>query len=199
MKILLIGLLIILFLALIWFLYRTLYVSRKTRKKAAQKLRAFEGLLRQLAANEEITDEQVLPLAMNPATRQALHGILEGFGRRDLFPKTYYTLEKSAESFLVNWLEFPTELNAAPDKIELFTSIHLRENGETVEYFVFKYKKECPPPGLSDDWMLGVAGPFGPDSNPYDIPLRVFSRFNEVGTVSALDEARWVHEHIHRK
>lgn len=196
MQLLLIGLVLI---ALIWLLYRTLFVKRKSREKAEQKLKAFDGLLRKLRKNEAIEQSDVMSLAKNPSTRHALFGILQGFDRTDLFPPAYFTLEKSAESFVVNWLEFPTELNAPPDQIELFTDITLNDGNETYEYMVFKYKKSPPPKSFPNEWVLAVAGPFGPESRPYELPLRVFSRFNEVGTVSAMDEVRWVHEHINRK
>jgi hypothetical protein len=169
------------------------------KKKSRSKITCFQGTTLKLTSGTIIHENDVLPLAAAPSTRQALFGILEGFNRTDIFPRAYHSLEKSAESFLVNWLEFPTELNAAPDKIELFTSVTLQEEQETFEYLVFKYKKAPPPPGLSDHWMLGVVGPFDAESKPYEIPLRVFSRFNEIGAVSAMDEVRWVHSHIKRK
>lgn len=196
MKIFLITLV---FLIVVWFLYRNLYVKRKSRQKAAHKLRAFEHLLGKLTKHDTIKESDVLPLANNASTRHALFGILNEFGRTDIFPKSYFTLQKSAESFLVNWLEFPTELSVPPDAIEFFTAVTLEEAGESIEYFVFKYRKAPPQKGFSEDWMLGVAGPFGPESKPYDIPERVFSRFNGLGTVSPLEEVRWVHEHINRK
>jgi hypothetical protein len=196
MKILLIVLIL---LAVAWLLYRTLYVKRKTKKKASEKLQTFASLLHRLSANEVVREQEIMSLAGNPSTRHALYGILKEFNRTDIFPDSYFTLEKSAESFLVNWLEFPTELNAAPDEIKFFTAVTLEELGETFDYLVFKYRKAPPPKGISSEWMLGVTGPFGPDSKPYDVPLRVYSRFNELGTVSALEEARWVHQHISRK
>jgi len=199
MKILLVVLVILVLLAFFWFLYRTFYVKQKSRKRAEQKLKIFAGLLHKLRTDENISSDELVFLAENPATRHPLFGILKGFGRTELFPENYHTLEKSAESFLVNWLEFPTELNAPPDRIELFTTITVEEDQEILEYFVFKYKKESPPYGLTDAWMLGVAGPFKPDSKPYEIPLRVFSRFNELGTVTAAEEVRWVHDHINRR
>lgn len=199
MKMLIILLAAIITIAIIWLLYRVLYVRRNSRKKAEEKLNVFKGLLRKLTGRQEMADEDLLALAENPSTRQALFGILEGFKRIDLFPGEYYTLQKSAESFLVNWLEFPTELNAPPDEVEFFTTVNLEVDEGTIEYLVFRYKKSPPPKGLSDHWMWGVVGPFGPESKPYEIPLRVFSRFNEVGAVSAMEEARWVHEHINRK
>ncbi|MEX2235791.1 MAG: hypothetical protein WD824_26775 [Cyclobacteriaceae bacterium] len=174
-------------------------MKRKSGKLAAQKLKSFEGLIRKLSAKEPIGEEDIRSLAVNASTRHALFGILDGFGRKELFPGEYFTLEKSAESFLVNWLEFPTELNATPDTIELFTKITLQENDHAIEYFVFKYKKTPPPSGLPNGWMLGVTGPFGSDSKPYDIPEKVFSRFNELGSISTTDEVRWVHANINRK
>jgi hypothetical protein len=199
MNILLSSVVSVIIIACVWLFYRIFYVKRKTRKLAAQKLKTFEGLIRKLSTKESINEEDTNGLAENPSTRHALFGILEGFGRRELFPQQYFTLEKSAESFLVNWLEFPTELNGSPDIIELFTKITLQEDHHSIEYFVFKYKKNPPPSGLPKGWMLGVTGPFGPDSKPYDIPKKVFSRFNELGTVSVAEEVRWVHENINRK
>jgi hypothetical protein len=199
MKILLLCFVSLIFIAFAWFLYREFYVKRKSRKLAERKLKIFEDLMLKLGTKENINEKEVTALAENPSTRHALFGILEGFGRSDLFPRDYLTLEKSAESFLVSWLEFPTELNAPPDKIELLTKITLHEDHEAMEYFVFKYMKLRPPSGLPDGWMIGVTGPFGSESKPYDIPLRVFSRFNVLGNISAMEEVRWVHQHISRK
>jgi hypothetical protein len=199
MKTLIILLSAFLFVAIVWLLYRIFFVRRNSRKKTEEKLNVFQDLLHKLASAAIIDGKDVISLAANPSTRQALFGILEAFNRTDLFPRAYYSVERSAESFLVNWLEFPTELNAQPDEIQFFTSVTLHEEQETFEYLVFKYRKAPPPKGLSDHWMWGVAGPFGPESKPYEIPLRVFSRFNEIGTVSAMEEVRWVHEHINRK
>jgi hypothetical protein len=44
--------------------------------------------------------------------------------------------------------------------------------------------------------MIGVCGPYGKESLPYDIPKRVFSRFYVLGTVSPESEVLWVHNHI---
>ena len=198
MKVLIIFLAIIFLIAAVWLVYRMFYVRRNSRKKARQKLSVFNELLHKLRTHQRINKTELLPLAANPSTRHALFGILQGFNRLDLFPLEYCTLEKSAESFVVSWLEFPTELNAPPDEIEFFTSATLQEGEKSFEYFVFIYKKAPPPKGLSADWMWAVAGPFGAESKPYQMPRRVFSRFTEIGTVSATEEARWVHEHINR-
>lgn len=181
-------------------LYQTYFIRRKARKRAEQKLKIFEGLIRKLSFQEKITEGELFNLAQNPSTRNILFGILEAYNKTDLFPQEYFTAEKGAESFLVNWLEFPTELNSSPDEIELFTKIILEEERKELEYFVFKYRNlPSPEASQAEVWMLGVSGPYEIHSHPFDIPLRVFSRFKELGTVPALEEARWVHEHISRK
>ena len=79
MKMLIILLAAIITIAIIWLLYRVLYVRRNSRKKAEEKLNVFKGLLRKLTGRQEMADEDLLALAENPSTRQALFGILEGF------------------------------------------------------------------------------------------------------------------------
>ena len=107
----------------------------------------------------------------------------------------YLTHEKGAESALVNWLEFPTELGIPPSEIELLEKISFDE--DALDYYVFKYRTQ--PPHWAAKWMMGVSGPYSKESMPYDVPLRVFSRFSEVGTVHPNHEVQWVHENINGK
>jgi hypothetical protein len=45
--------------------------------------------------------------------------------------------------------------------------------------------------------MLGVAGPYFDDSQPYDFPGATFARVDsKFGVISAEEEAKWVHENI---
>jgi len=44
--------------------------------------------------------------------------------------------------------------------------------------------------------MIGVSGPYTALSQPYDAPLRVFSRFSKLGSVTSEQEVKWVHENI---
>ena len=199
MQSIIIGLTCAIVLVFLLLIYRALYVSRQSTIRINNKLKLFQPLIGKLSKKEKIESADLTRLAGNPSTRHALFGILEGYGQADMFPSEYYTIEKAAESFLVTWLEFPTELNATAEKIELVTSITIVEPTETVDYLVFKYKKFSNPEKSEEAWMLGVAGPYTSASRPYDVPLRIFSRFNAAGTVSPLDEVRWVHENIGRK
>lgn len=79
-----------------------------------------------LASGLEISSEEVLTMVKSPSLRHAVFRILEVYNRKELFPADYFTHEKGAEGFLVNWLEFPTELGNAPDEIELFTIVTLK-------------------------------------------------------------------------
>ena len=199
MQSIIIGLTLTVALGFLFLVYRAFYVSRQSNITINRKLRLFQPLIAKLSKNERIGSDDLTWLAENPSTRQALFGILEGYGRADMFPSEYYTIEKGAESSLVNWLEFPTELNATPDKMEFITSITIVEPTGALDYFVFKYKALLNLGKNEADWMLGVAGPYTSASRPYDLPVRVFSRFKAAGSISPLEEVRWVHENIARK
>lgn len=197
MKTILIGTLMLVLLPIAILLYNDYFVKRKFRKLALQKYKVVEPLMQKLAAKEVVTEVEVLLMAKNPSLRHAVFRTLEAYDRKDLFPASYFTHEKGAESFLVNWLEFPTELGNAPDEIELFTKVTLMESG-ILDYYVFQYRTRRPPWAAQYNWMMGVSGPYRDDSMPYDVPQRVFSRFNTVDSISAETEVQWVHENIGR-
>jgi hypothetical protein len=196
MQLIIIGLTLIIVLTFLFVAYHAFYVNHRSQMRIENKLKTFKPLIDKLFKKENIEEGDVISLAKNPSTRHVLFGILEEYGRTELFPHEYYTTEKGAESFLVNWLEFPTELNATPEKIEFVTTITVIEPANPVDYFVFKYTKLLQSVKTDEVWMLGVAGPYTPTSKPYDIPLRVFSRFNVAGTVNPLEEVTWVHQNI---
>lgn len=197
MKTLLISALILVVLAAGIMMYRDHYVKRKFRKMAEQKYEVVAPLIKKLASNETVTEDEILIMAKNPAIRHGVFRALELYSRSSLFPAMYFTREKGAEGFLVNWLEFPTELGNAPDEVEFLTTVTLQD-GEELDYYVFKFKTKIPHWVGQQTWMIGVSGPYGKDSLPYDVPLRVFSRFNTVGSISPEQEVQWVHNNINQ-
>ena len=192
MKIIIAG---ILFLILFFggFMLYNYYVKRKSKKLAALKLKVVEPLVRKLALREDINQEEIVAIVKNPSFCYIVFWILQANHRTDLFPAEYFTQEKGAESFLVNWLEFPTELGAPPEEVELLTKVTV-ESDQSLDYYVFKFRVVT----AKGDWMLGVAGPYSKETMPFEVPKRVFSRFNVVGTVSPASEVAWVHENINR-
>jgi hypothetical protein len=197
MKLIIIGVVVLFLIVIGILLYKDYYVNRKLRKLMARKYKLFEPLIQKLSSTQVVTEDDILPLAKDPALRVAVLRMLEGYGRKDLFPAAYVTHEKGAESFLVNWLEFPTELGIAPHEITLLTKVTVEEN-EALDYYVFQYRTMPPHWAAQYGWMIGVSGPYTTTSNPYDIPFRVYSRFNTSDSISAEDEVRWVHAHVGR-
>ncbi|HLZ17359.1 MAG TPA: hypothetical protein VKQ08_09980 [Cyclobacteriaceae bacterium] len=193
MKVILIGALSLLLLWELILLSRDIYIRRKFRKLTLDKYKLVAPLVLRLAANEEIPGEDLLQVARDPALRCGLFKMLEAYDKAELFPALYLTLEKGAEGYLVNWLEFPTELGNAPDEIEILALI---THESDFEYYAFKYRSQLPRWARQRDWMIGISGPYQKNSRPYDVPVRVFSRFNPVGSISPEMEVEWVHRNI---
>jgi hypothetical protein len=183
-------------LAVVILIARDYYVNRKLKKILEDKLNVVKPLLKKIQSLENVTSEEVMEMSKNASLRYTVYKILEASNKTHLFPREYYTIEKAAESVLVTWLEFPTELGTAPDQIQFETTITLTEP-EVADYYVFKFKVNRPQWPIRD-WMIGVCGPYQKDASPYEIPDRIFSRFNPVGSISFYDEVKWVHENVNQ-
>lgn len=178
----------------LWLLYNYYYVRRKSYKLADRKYDILKPVMQKIALNKPVKGTEIIALVQDVSLRYLVYLMLREHNREDLFPSEYYTCEKGAESFLANWLEFPTELGAVPDEIELEKSISIDE----LTYYVFKYRTKTPHWAAGNNWMLGVSGPYAAETLPYDIPRRVFSRFNTLESTSPEKEAQWVHKHVHK-
>jgi hypothetical protein len=197
MKSFLIGLLVVALAIGGTFFYRDYYLKRKFRKLSEQKYKTIAPLMIKVTAQVEVAESEFLKAAGDPSLRHALFSALSACQRGDLFPTAYLTIEKGAESSLVNWLEFPTELGAAPDEIEFIEMITVQDDGD-LHYYVFRYRMVTPHWAKKFGWMIGVAGPYKKDSLPYDIPRRVFSRFNIAESTPIVGEVEWVHANVNR-
>lgn len=192
MKILLICVLVILIIPAMLILWNY-YVRLRQHHLIRGKYRAIKALLEKLEAGDAISEQETMSIAQNPSLRLALFHTLKIFQREDLFPPIFYSEEKAAESYLVNWLEFPTELGRAPDEILLLKIVTL-ELQVPLHYYVFKFRTATPLWAKKLDWMLGVCGPYDSNSMPFDRPEKIFSRFNPADTSSPEAEVSWVHK-----
>lgn len=197
MKTILLSALVIILLAGVLLFYRDSYVKRKIRKLAAFRYQAVSPLIQKLDSKEGITSMEVLKMVKDPSLRHGVFRVLETYNRLDLFPAEFFTHERGAEGFLVNWLEYPTELGRPPDEIQFLTKVTITEN-ELLDYYVFQYKTLLPHWVGQHQWMMGVCGPYYEGSKPYDVPLRVYSRFNTIESILPEQEVTWVHENINR-
>lgn len=106
--------------------------------------------------------EAVLGAASDAETRVSLLRQLDDLGRRDLFPASELVQEKLAESDMVSWLAYPTELGRAPDHIELMESVEFDSETDAGLFTLYLFRFKTDPPHWSADegWMAGVSGPF---------------------------------------
>lgn len=195
MKILIFGIIVIAILTGLTLLFRYFYVRRRLNKLVAIKHKTIQPLILKLANDDHIKEDEILLLVNDPALRLAVYQIVSAHQREDLFPLSYLTRQKGAESFLVSWLEFPTELGTSPSEIVFHSLITIQEK-ESFDYYTFKYRILPPHWAAQYNWMWGVAGPYTIESQPYDSPSKVYSRFNQIDSISAEDEVAWVHAHI---
>ena len=173
------------------------YLRWRFRKTIAIRYHIIAPLIEKLKRDEKIFKTEVDAMVRNGTLRHATYRVLEAYGRMELFPSDFLTIEKGAESFLITWLEFPTELGEPPHEVELFTTIAL-DGMLALTYYVFRYRMQNNHWAARYSWMFGVVGPYGPASKPYDVPARIFSRFNPTDATTAEDETRWVHENVLR-
>jgi hypothetical protein len=179
--------------------YRFILFANANKKISQRRFDRVKPLYNKLKDGGLITKDDVYVYAKNLMTRATAFELLRLSNLVGIFPGEFNTFEKAAESNLANWLEFPTELNACPDYIQHIkrVTINIDEENYFVHYEVFEFKVNEPHKAAKKGWMLGVVGPYFDDSNPYDYPSCTFSRFNLISnTISADEEAKWVHENI---
>ena len=123
------------------------------------------ALLSLVRLGKSVTKRDVLEVARSAEMRNCLYSGLGGLDRLDLYPEEFRTQEAFAESTMVTWLAYPTELARAPDEIELmavFESVPQEgeQEEEAIEYYVFRFRVRPEGSDAEGSWMAGVAGPF---------------------------------------
>jgi hypothetical protein len=127
------------------------------------QLFAVLGLLRQ---GEEPPLDVVFAVAGSAESRNWLHRGLVELEREDLFPESFATQEAFAESEMIGWLIYPTELGRPPDEIELMAVMPEGPDGEGGDLFLFRFRTFPPHWASENGWMAGVAGPFPRGGSP---------------------------------
>lgn len=139
------------------------------------KFFALLGLIRQ---GEDVETKHLIDIAASAEVRNYLFDALKMFGKLSLFPEEFRTQAALAESTMVNWLMYPTELARAPDEIELMHVATIDKEGGPIAYYVFRFRTFEPHWGAKDGWMAGVSGPFMQKDAPSTVSYgHTFSRF----------------------
>jgi hypothetical protein len=102
----------------------------------------------------------LLKIASFAETRKTLRTLLRKLNRPELFPDRYETQEALAESEMVDWLAFPTELGQPPDEIELMEIVSTGAPGDEYDHYVYRFRMREPHWAAEEGWMAGVAGAF---------------------------------------
>jgi hypothetical protein len=130
-------------------------------------------------------------LAADPVHRCLLHQALEDCGRTDRFPAAWGTQERLAESVMVEWLTFPTELGRPPDAIELLDRRPHRVDGVDAAVYLFRFRSGRDEETTAQGWMVGLAGafPVGGAPTAYEIGALTCSHFVPEREMSLDDHA----------
>lgn len=123
------------------------------------RLRLFAalGLMR---SGSTVSSSALSEIASAAECRSILFRGMRELSRLSDFPRPYATQASLAESEMVNWLIFPTELGRAPDEIELMAVVPATSKDGPTDYFLFRFRTAPPHWAAKDGWVAGVAGPF---------------------------------------
>ena len=115
-----------------------------------------------LAHGRPLSIPAVVAVAGSTEVRNLLYDHLKEKNLTELIPARYRTQAALAESNMVRWLVYPTELGRAPDQIELKKVISLDTESDDgmLDYYLFRFRTLPPHWAAKDGWTAGVAGPF---------------------------------------
>jgi hypothetical protein len=178
--------------------YRFISLQIQNRRLNKKRFERIQPLYELLQKGQTPGAAALLPYAQNLLTREMTYKLLQQYGKAELFPASYFSIEKSAESNLANWLESPTELHACPDEMVYLKRVSIEfDHSDSLEHYeVFKFRINEPNPAAKHGWMLGVVGPYSDDSKPYDFPKLTFSRNSRSDKVTPEEEVQWVYDNI---
>jgi hypothetical protein len=105
------------------------------------------------ALGHDVPDEALARVAASAEMRTWLIQELEKTHELERIPARYRSQAAIAESDMVQWLAYPTELGHVPSAISLGKVVSTQTDSGVVDVYVFKIKTD-------DGWVAGVAGPY---------------------------------------
>lgn len=144
-----------------------------------------------LAFGRKVDSDVIRRCVVLPEMRTIFYDRLAQIGQQGLYPTEFFNQVHFAESDMVRWLTYPTELNRAPDEIVPAQVLRFRMDGyKPVALYVFRYRTHEPDENAEDGWMAGISGPFALDGVPSTEALGgTFSDFEPWESRSAADHA----------
>jgi hypothetical protein len=143
-----------------------------------------DALISLLRLGQEVDALQVAAVARSSEMRIWLYRKLAELQALEYYPDEYLTQSALAESDMVNWLMYPTELGRPPDEIELgkVVAVDTESDDGRLLYFVFRFRNFEPDWAAKNGWMAGVSGPFlerdAPSPTPYSGTFSAFEAWD---------------------
>jgi hypothetical protein len=126
--------------------------------------------------------------AGNLESRTLVYDLLKKFNKIELFPLELLTIEKSSESYLVNWLNMNDDFDSLPSELNYKGKIEL-QNGITV--LIYNFKVYEPHIYASKGLMIGYVGYSSSKNDLYIEPEFILSKFeNEVLSENQLEKIK---------
>jgi len=137
-----------------------------------------------LAHGRPLSPAAIATVAASAETRDLLFDKLKEKDLAELIPARYRTQAALAESNMVAWLAYPTELGRVPDQIELkkVVAVDTDSDDGILDYYLFRFKTLPPHWAAKKGWIAGVAGPFvrkdGPNTDANGGTFSEFERWD---------------------
>jgi hypothetical protein len=145
---------------------------------------AYFGAVSLLRLGRDVDVRVLEHVAESAEMRGSLFDELKRRGRMQLFPARWATQKALAESEMVKWLVYPTELGSEPDDLELMNVVSedFGPPDGVMEWYLFRFRTHPPHWAAKDGWMAGVAGPFkraeAPSTRAYGDTFSEFQSWN---------------------
>jgi len=163
------------------------------------KFEIIRPLYKKINKGETPDTNLLMKYSVNNKTREITYQLLKEYDSIDLFPEEFNSIEKGAETNLVNWLDFPGDLEKIPDEIEHIEKISIDSGGNKLYYHTYKFKVYEPSYAAKCGWMIGIVGPYSNNSKPYEQPKVISSRFvkSKYGEITPKEEVLWAHNNLY--
>lgn len=144
---------------------------------------AVSSLLRfGISVEQRVIDEVAADMEM----RNFLFKTLKDYNRTNKFPREHLNQHAFAESEMISWLIYPTELGHMPSEIECMEVItRYDEYLGAIDYYVFRFKSD-EPEWEDNGWMAGISGYYIKENYPTSVANGyTFSAFESWDSMTA--------------
>ncbi len=119
-----------------------------------------------LRLGQHVSPDILNTIAREAEIRNFFYDNLVEQGKQNLYPAAYKSQLYFAESNMVNWLLYPTELGRTPDEITLVKifTVDFPEEGPS-DFYLWKFKTSDPI-WKDSGWIAGMSGPFAKKKSP---------------------------------